>query len=286
VAGKLKAGAVESPARGDANKSHRKRTKSVEIELSRLKVLVEERPISAGHLIHKTEKKIEETSDNSIENIELTPMTLVIAANAILLDKYRNKSDEITPYEAKIDANLNDSVKIAMGGLLLDLEQILTNYKLEILELDKRHENRMELLKSIPEASQVFKKAVKKVLEVGSGIGIGALMLKIIYASAQSYIGHWPAVGAGAVAGGAVLFALSWKGADFFSKSLMYVERVRNYIDKKAISVYYSWKKARKLKMSARALQTAMGEVEGKEYELDYKVIRNIGRTIPSPFQQ
>ena len=286
MAGKLKAGAVESPARGDANKSHRKRTKSVEIELSRLKVLVEERPISAGHLIHKTEKKIEETSDNSIENIELTPMTLVIAANAILLDKYRNKSDEITPYEAKIDANLNDSVKLAMGGLLLDLEQILTNYKLEILELDKRHEYRMELLKGIPEASQVFKKAVKKVLEVGSGIGIGALMLKIIYASTQSYVGHWPAVGAGAVAGGAVLFALSWKGAEFLSKSLMYVERVRNYLDKKAISIYYSWKKAAKLKISARALQTAMTETYKKYYELDYKVIRSIGKTIPSPFQQ
>ena len=286
MAKKLKVGTTGNPENGAADKGRRKRTKSVELELSRLRILVEERPISAGHLVHKTKERIEETSDSSIEDIELTPMTLVIAANAILLDKYKNKSNEISPYEAKIDANLNDSVKIAMGGLLLDLEQILTNYKLEILELDKRHENRMELLKGIPEASQVFKKALKKVLEVGSGIGIGALMLKIVYASTQSYIGHWPAVGAGAVAGGAVLFALSWKGADFLSKSLIYLEKVRNYIDKKAISIYYSWKKARKLKMSARALRSAMSEAYGKEYELDYKVIKNIGKTIPSPFQQ
>ena len=132
----------------------------------------------------------------------------------------------------------------------------------------------------------MFKKALKKVLEVGSGIGIGALMLKMVYASTQGYIGHWGAIGAGALAGGAVLFALSWKGAEFLYKSLLHVERIRNYLDKKMISVYYSWKKARKLRMSARALHSAMNEAYKKDYELDYKVIKNIGKTIPSPFQQ
>lgn len=288
MAKKLKVGTTGSPEKGVADKGRRKRTKSVEIELSRLRVLVEERPLAAGSLIGETNKKIEESSDSSIEDIELTPMTLVIAANAILLERYRNKTsdEEITPYEAKIDANLNTDVKIVMGGLLIDLDQLLRNYREEIVQLDKRHEYRNELLRKMPEASQVFKKSLKKVLEVASGVGIGWLIHKIVYTSTQSYIGHWPAIGASAVAGAAILFALSWKGAEFLSKSLLYVERVRNYLDKKMISVYYSWRKARKLRMSARALHSAMTEAYKKDYELDYKVIRNIGKTIPSPFQQ
>lgn len=287
MAKKVKGIPAEVPDRGNAVKGHRKRTPSIEIDLSRLRVLVEERPVTAGKLIEETKKKIEEQSDSSVEDIEFTPMTLVIAANAICLERYRRGDDnEITPYEEKIDANLNSNVNLAMGGLLIDLQWLLRNYREEIKELDRRHRYRNELLKKIPEASQAFKKALKKVLEVGSGIGIGALTLKIVYSAAESHIGHWWALGAGAVAGGAALFALSWKGAEFLSKSLLYVERIRNYLDKKAISIYYSWKKAAKLKADARALHSVMSEAYEKEYDMDYKVIKNIGKTIPSPFQR
>lgn len=286
MAKKLKVGTTGSPEKGITDKGRRKRTKSVELLFLRHKELVEENPMDAEELIKKTKNKIERNSDSSIEDIELTPMTLVIAANAILLENYGDSNDEITPYEAKVDSNLKENVEIAMKGLLVDLKYLLKNYGKEIKQLDIRHNEREEILKKIPEASQVFKKALKKVLEVGSGIGLGALALKIVYGLTQSHIGHWGAIGAGALAGGTILFLLSWKGAEFLSKSFLYVNRVVTDLQKKLISVYYSWKKARKLKMHARSLQQEMSIAYKKDYEMDYKVIRNIGKTIPSPFQQ
>lgn len=270
------------PEEKGGHKAGRKRTPSIEIQLSRLQVLVDERPDDAEELVKKTKTKIERNSDSSIEDIELTPMTLVIAANAIVLERYNN--DEVTPYEASVDENLKDNVETALRGLLVDMNWLLKNYKDEIIRLSTRSMEREEILKRIPGASQVFKKAIKKVLEVSSGIGLGALAMKIIYGLTHSHIGHWGAVGAGAVAGAGILFGLSWKGAEFLSKSLIYVNKLSTDLQKKMVSIYYSQKKAAKLKIDARALQSAMSEAYEKEYEMDYKVIENIGKTLPSPF--
>jgi len=282
MAKKLQKGRAGPEEKGK-RKAGRKRTPSIEIQLSRLQVLVDERPDDAEELVKKTKTKIEMNSDSSIEDIELTPMTLVIAANAIVLERYNN-NDEITPYEARVDENLKDNVETVLRGLLVDMNQLLKNYKDEIIRLSTRSMEREEILKKIPGASQVFKKAIKKVLEVSSGIGLGALAMKIVYGLTHSHIGHWGAVGAGAVAGAGILFGLSWKGAEFLSKSLLYVNKLSTDLQKKMVSIYYSQKKAAKLKIDARALHSAMSEAYDKDYEMDYKVIENIGKTLPSPF--
>ncbi len=268
------------PKKG-GRKGARKRTPSIEIEFSRLKIKTEEKPISAGKLLEDATKRAEEISDSSIDDIyEVSPMTLVIAANAAILNRYRDKYDTTEPYEERIEKKLDDPVKMIIAGMMVDVDELLDNYRCEIKRIEAVREKRVKSLwEKIPGMGSTLRKAAN----MAASTVVGGSFWAAVYFMLRDSIGQWGAVAAGTGIAGAAFYITSKKGAEFLSNVIIRTDDMFTGITKRITKAVYGLKKANKLKTLARALQQEMS-LEGKEYEIDYKVIKNIGKTMPSPF--
>lgn len=277
---KLKNGTI-GPDKGADQRRHRKRTPSIEIEFSRLKIKTEEKPIDAGRMLDDAERKAEEISEGSVEDIyEVSPTTIVIAANAAVLNRYKNKYETTEPYEQRIEKDLEDPVKMVIAGMMVDLDELLDNYRCEIKRIEIARKKRMKYLwEKIPDNTGILRKSAKW----AASTVVGGSFWAAVYFLLKDSIGHWGAVAAGTGIAGAAFYVTSKKGAEFLSNVIIRTDDMVTGLIKRAVKGIYGLKKAKKLKILARALQQEMA-LEGKEYEIDYKTIKNIGKTMPSPF--
>jgi hypothetical protein len=266
--------AVEGPKEGNA-KGTRKRTKSVEIELSRLKNVIEEKPQKAEKLLVESEKEI------SSKEYEVSPMALVIAANATVLQRFDDGEDEAAPYEESIEEKIKDPVKLIMAGMLVDLEHLLKNYKCEIDVLETSRRKRMKyLFNEIPGMAMQLRPAARWGASVFTGVSFWGAM----YLALRNAIGDIYAVMAGAAIAGAAFYITSKKFGEFVSNTVIRFDDWLTRKWKKRTCRKYSEEKVAKLKTMAKALQQEMSTGK-KQFEIDYETIEEIGKTMPSPFE-
>ncbi len=266
--------AKEGPVEGvDEKKGTRKRTPSVEIVISRLKDVIEEKPKKARQLLEESEKEV------SSEDHDVSPMALVIAANATVLQRFSRKTDEPI-YDASIKEHFNDDVKITMGGMLVDLEQILTNYRSEIERLETSRRKRIKyLFNQIPGMAMQLRPAARWGASVFTGVSFWGAM----YLALRSTVGDVYAVIAGAAIAGTAFYTTSKRFGEFVSNSVIRLDDWVTAKLKKRAARKCSEEKTAKLKTMAKTLQKVMSS-EKKQYEIDYEAIEEIGKTMPSPF--
>jgi len=207
-------------------------------------------------------------------------MTLVIAANAAILNRYKNKYESTEPYEERIEKSLDDPVKMIIAGMMVDIDELLDNYRCEIKRIEAVREKRVKSLwEKIPGMGSTLRKAAN----MAASTVVGGSFWAAVYFMLRDSIGQWGAVAAGTGIAGAAFYITSKKGAEFLSNAIIRTDDMFTGITKRMVKGVYGLKKANKLKTLARALQQEMS-LEGKDYEIDYKVIKNIGKTMPSPF--
>jgi len=266
---------TESPEKG-GRKGTRKRTDSVNMEIGRLRGLIQEKPMKAGQLLQKSEEEI------SSKDYEVSPMALVIAANATVLQRFQNGEDETAPYEENIEEHIKDPVKLIMAGMLVDLEQLLKNYKCEIDRLETSRKKRIKyLFNEIPGMTMQIRPAAKW----GASAFVGVSFWGAVYLGLRNTIGDIGAVIAGVAIAGAAFYVTTKKFGEFLSNSVIRFDDWVTTKWKKKTEKKYSEEKIAKLKTMARALQQEMS-TEKKQFEIDYKAIEEIGKTIPSPFEE
>ncbi len=274
MAQKLKK-AAEGPKEGVAKTDGpRKRTPSVEIEFSKLKDVVEEKPQKAKRLLVESEKEI------SSKDYDVSPMALVIAANAMVLQRYHNGEDETAPYEEKIEEKIKDPVKLIMAGMLVGLEQLLKNYRCELEMLDNSRKKRMKyLFKEIPGMAMQLRPAARWGASVFTGMSFWGAM----YLALRNTIGDIYAALAGAAIASAAFYITSKRFGEFVSNTVIRFDDWVTRQWKKRTCRKYSEEKVAKLKTMAKVLQQEMS-TEKKQFQIDYETIEEIGKTMPSPF--
>ncbi len=129
--------------------------------------------------------------------------------------------------------------------------------------------------------TNALKVAAKHASSTVVGGGLGSLPYFLL----RDYIGHWGAVAVGAaVTIGAYYLTSKW-GAKLLSEVLLNIDYGISTLRKMAVCSYYSGKKAKKFETLSRVLEQEMSTDE-KQYKIDKKTVKTIGKTMPSPFEK
>ncbi|NYZ77756.1 hypothetical protein H0O02_05595 [Candidatus Micrarchaeota archaeon] len=269
---------LKQPEKGAGkNETPRKRTPSVEIELRRLHEL------NKSKLYEHTEasEKMEEYLAD--HDSKITPLSLVLAANAIVLGKEGDvEKMEGVSYKKDIENELPDSVNIAMKGMIVDLNQLIENYKFEIMMLDRRCRERVKNIWSqIPQMTTAIRKAAK----FGASTVVSGTVWGAIYFLLKDYAGQWGAALGGAAIAGAAFYATTKKGAEFLSAIGQHVDYALTSLSKRMICSIYANRKVGKLLTLGKILNQELGAGE-KQSKEDREIIKSMGKTMPSPFEE
>ena len=63
------------------------------------------------------------------------------------LNRYKNKHESTEPYEERIEKNLDDPVKMIVAGMMVDIDELLDNYRFEIKRIEIARKKRMKYLR-------------------------------------------------------------------------------------------------------------------------------------------
>lgn len=267
---------TEGPVKGDERKGSRKRTDSVDLAISRFHSLITKKPLKAGQLLKESEEEI------SSKDYDVSPMALVIAANATALERFHKKEEKIELYEENIEKRITDPVKLTYAGTLVDLDELLDNYKEEIKRLETARRKRMKyLFTELPNMAMELRTSVRW----GASLFVGVSFWGLMYLGLKNAIGDiWAGISGVAIASAAI-YITSKKFVGMISNAFIRWDDKRTGKKKKEVQEEYSQKKTAKIKMMARALKSEL-DTEEKEYELDNEVLEEIGKTMPSPFEK